>query len=479
MEKLRIVREAVAVGGEKFAERLAPFGQAFRETLFDDAHHHLDRRGGAGRSAEERGDGTVGGGDDLGAELQDASFFRVLFDDLHTLASGDEFPVFELGVGEKLLERGEALGRFLEDLLDEVGGEIEVVFADGEHGHEVVQAHGARQVEERTGFEETRGEAGEGPEEQRAFAVDHARVEMRHGHRRCTHGGLAVNLGGVTGDDVAVFADEELSAHRETAVALAFGNAGLLEERERCAAGPDEHERRDDALAVAHDELPAPVAETVDVVHLVAGGEFDVGLRVEVVDERVGEGAEVDVGAVLDVRGGDGFVFRATGEKERRPAANDLGVGGELHAGEQRVFRHSLVAAAEEIAVGLAAHEAHVRHTTDEVARFAEDACADEGGPKLFGELEGFVDLDGLGDVDRAVGALLGVVELAEGGVAGAGVVPRVGTFAGDLVEGLDDLDLERRIEVMEQHAERGAHDAAADEDDVGFREGGGDFHGA
>ena len=71
-----------------------------------------------------------------------------------------------------------------------------------------------------------------------------------------------------------------------------------------------------------------------------------------------------------------------------------------------------------------------------------------------------------------AVGALRRVVELAVGRMAGAGVVPGVRALLRRAVERLEHLDLERGLELLEQHAERRAHDAGADEDDVRLRGG-------
>ena len=67
-----------------------------------------------------------------------------------------------------------------------------------------------------------------------------------------------------------------------------------------------------------------------------------------------------------------------------------------------------------------------------------------------------------------SVGSLRGVVELAQGGVPGAGVVPGVGALQPSRVQTLEDHHLPVGLEVVEQGGERGAHDAGAHEDDIG-----------
>ena len=97
--------------------------------------------------------------------------------------------------------------------------------------------------------QELGGETGIGAEQQGFLAVHHAGVQVRHGHRRRADLGLAVDLGLVLLDDFRVVAAQPLAAHRETTEALAFRDAGKLQERRR-AAGAEEDEACLD-LAVA------------------------------------------------------------------------------------------------------------------------------------------------------------------------------------------------------------------------------------
>jgi len=51
--------------------------------------------------------------------------------------------------------------------------------------------------------------------------------------------------------------------------------------------------------------------------------------------------------------------------------------------------------------------------------------------------------------------------------VAGASVVPGVRTLKPGSLERFEHFDVERWLEFLEKHAERCAHDAGADEDDI------------
>src|SRR5699024_4214708 len=80
--------------------------------------------------------------------------------------------------------------------------------------------------------------------------------------------------------------------------------------------------------------------------------------------------------------------------------------------------------------------------------------------------LELLVDADGLGDVDATLD-LGGVVELAECGVAGTGVVPRGGGLLGGAVQALEDHLGPARLELADHRTQGGAHDTRADEGDI------------
>ena len=74
---------------------------------------------------------------------------------------------------------------------------------------------------------------------------------MRHGHGRGADGGLAVDLRAVLGREALVGAAEELAGDREPAEALAFRDAGGLQQVQRPAARADEHELGVDRAVLA------------------------------------------------------------------------------------------------------------------------------------------------------------------------------------------------------------------------------------
>src|SRR5699024_12295803 len=82
-----------------------PLGEHRRQHV----QHDVGGRGGAGGGAQHAADGSVGGGDQLGAELQHPVLVGIGGDDLHALAGGDRLPVLRAGRGHVLQQRLEAL----------------------------------------------------------------------------------------------------------------------------------------------------------------------------------------------------------------------------------------------------------------------------------------------------------------------------------------------------------------------------------
>ena len=294
---------------------------------------------------------------------------------------------------------------------------------------------------------------------------------MRHGHGRRAHFGLAVDLGLVLLDHFRVVATQPLAADREAAEALAFRNAGHLQQRQRTATGAEEDEARVDlallaALGVLHLRGPA-LGAARQVGDLLAVADGDAALGGQELQQLVGQGAEVDVGTVGGAGCGDAFAGIAASHHQRHPLGHGGLVFGVLHAFEGVVLLEQLMAFLEEADILLATHEAQVRHRVDEVTRRAEARLAGQVRPELLGDLELGVDLHGLLDVDRAVRRLRRVVQLAEAGMAGTRVVPRVGALDGARRTQLGDLQLEARVQFLEQHRQGGAHDAGADQQHI------------
>src|SRR5690606_8937894 len=81
--------------------------------------------------------------------------------------------------------------------------------------------------------------------------------------------------------------------------------------------------------------------------------------------------------------------------------------------------------------------------------------------------LELLVDADGLGGVQRPVRTHRHVVQLAQRGMSGAGVVPGVGALLGDVAEALVGDDLPVRLQLVQQSTQSGGHDAPTDQNDI------------
>jgi hypothetical protein len=312
----------------------------------------------------------------------------------------------------------------------------------------------------------------EKPAQERVLATDDARVEVGNGHRGRTDGRLAIDLGVVALVDVGIIAAQPNAADRKSAVALALRDAGLFQEQQRAAAGPeiDELRRGRARLAVVlilHVDAPAPARRAGDVGDAMRVVNCKPRHAREIANEGASERSIVDVGAGDDPRGGHLFVGGAALHHQRDPLAEFLLVLRIFHAMPAMMRAHRRETLLEEGDILGPVHEAHVRDGMNERLRIRDRALPHQIGPELPRQIELHVDVQRLGNVDAAVASLRGVVELAIGRVAGAGVVPGVRALERRTVERLDHRDIERRLELLEKDTERGAHDAGTHEDDV------------
>ncbi|MNM63526.1 hypothetical protein D3C81_748950 [compost metagenome] len=177
-------------------------------------------------------------------------------------------------------------------------------------------------------------------------------------------------------------------------------------------------------------------------------------------EQFVGQGAEVDVGAVHAAGRGDFLVGRAARHHQRHPLGHGGLVFGVFHVREGMVLLEQLKALLQEVDALVALDVAQVRHRGNEGLGRAERAFLGQVGPELLGHLELGIDVHGFLDIDATVGSLWRVVQLTQPGVAGTGVVPRVGTFRGTGVHQLDYFQLDRGVEFLEQYCQGGTHDA-------------------
>ena len=265
---------------------------------------------------------------------------------------------------------------------------------------------------------------------------------------------------------------QEQAGNGEAAVALALFNAGLLQQVQGATAGTEEDELRVDGQrlflvdAVGSVNGPGAVGLAVQVGDLVAVANLN-ALGLQVVNHLLGEGAEVNVGTFGGPGRSNGVVALATVDGQRCPLGNLLALGGEFHALEELLLAEGIEACSQVLGVILTEDQGHVGDRVDEVC-VVQDLLFNQGCPELAGNLELLVNVQRLGCRDGAVGASGRVVEFAQCRVAGTCVVPGVGGFLSGLVEAFEQDDVPARFEFLEEHTEGGAHDAAADQDDVG-----------
>jgi hypothetical protein len=186
-----------------------------------------------------------------------------------------------------------------------------------------------------------------------------------------------------------------------------------------------------------------------------------------------------DVGALRRPGGGDRLAVRAAPEDEGQPGGEHVRVVAVLEVGEQRGAAQRLEPGPQVRHPVGAAAQAQVRHRPDERPGRPQLTALDQPGPEHQGRGELLGDQQGGARVDGAVGPPRRVVELAEPGVPGAGVVLRGRALAPGLVQPLDDEDPLVRLGVGEQHAERRAHHATAHQHGIPALDRPGSAHGA
>ena len=282
-------------------------------------------------------------------------------------------------------------------------------------------------------LEELGGETGIRSEQQRLFAIDHTGVQVRHRHRRRADGSLAVNLGLMQLDHFRVIATQPLAADREAAIAFAFFDARGLQQRQGRATGAQEYELGINVASIAAVGVLDAYCPAVTVT-LEAGDFFavlDLGVRCtgQMLEQLLGQGAEVDIGAMFHAGGRDELIRRAARHHQGHPLGHFGLVFGVFHVGKRMVLAQHVKAFFQERHAFFAFNVAQVRNRADEGLAGTEGAFLRQVGPKLFRHFELGIDMHSLFDVDRTISRLRRVVQLTKAGVTGACVVPRVGTL--------------------------------------------------
>ena len=296
---------------------------------------------------------------------------------------------------------------------------------------------------------------------------------MGHRHRRRPLCGLAVDFGVMAVAYCALVAPQPDSADREAAIPMAFGDARFLEQLDGIPAGADKDEFGCHCVAlprvgVLDTHPPSAVVLTVQIHDTMLVMHRNAGLGGKMLHQQVGQRAVVDIRAGDNARCRKRLLVPAAVHDQRRPFGDLGAILAVLHSVVAMARGHRLEALAQEGNVVPTPDKAHMRARMDESARVRDRAFADQVGPQLARQIELGVDLERLGDVDAPVFALRRVVQLAISRMAGTRIVPGLRTLQPAILERLEDRNSERGFELLEHGAKGGAHDAGADQDDVG-----------
>ncbi len=183
--------------------------------------------------------------------------------------------------------------------------------------------------------------------------------------------------------------------------------------------------------------------------------------------QQAGQGAKIHITAVVHAGGGHGPLLLTPLHHERQPVAYGGRIFGVIHLREQRMLRQGLVAIAQIVDGALALDPAQMGDAVDEAARMRQYPALHQGAPELQRLLKAGIDAQGALNGDLAIALAGGVVEFTVAGVAGAGVVPGIGTLAGEARGLLYQGDVTGGIELAHQGGQGLAHNAAADQQHV------------
>src|SRR5271166_3550854 len=274
--------------------------------------------------------------------------------------------------------------------------------------------------------------------------------------------------------DAGVVATQPDAADRKAAISPALRNARFLKQRQGAPArsNKDElgrHRSPLTALSILDLDAPASVFLAVYICDAVSIMDNKAWKGTEMINKMIGQRSVVDIRARDDARRSHRLVIRASFHHQGSPIGDLLLVLGIFHAAIAMVGRHCLKSLSEERYILGAPDEAHVGNWVDESPRILDRALLHYVRPELARQIEFDIDLQRSGYVDTAVGTLGRVVQLTIGSVAGAGVVPGVRALKPRPFKRFEHFDVERWLELLEKHANRRAHDAGADENDIWF----------
>ena len=158
------------------------------------------------------------------------------------------------------------------------------------------------------------------------------------------------------------------------------------------------------------------------------------------------------------------MVRRAARHHQRHPLSHFGFVFGVFHVGKRMVLAQHIKAFFQKGHTFFAFDIAQMRHWANEGLARTEGPLLGQVGPKLLGHFELGIDVHRFFDVDRAISRLRRVVQFAQASVAGACVVPRVGTLCSTRIHLLNNFQRNTRVELFEQHGQGGTHDARSNQ---------------
>ena len=180
-------------------------------------------------------------------------------------------------------------------------------------------------------------------------------------------------------------------------------------------------------------------------------------------NQLAGDFPVVDVGSDFGAGRGHFLLRIAPFHHQRRPLFDLLMIFRIANPAEQLTLLERRVTRAQEIHIVFAPHKAHVRHAVNKRFRLTEYAACHLVSPKLPGDVEGFVDIDRFVDINPT-GGLWRVVQLHQSRMTGTRIVPAVRALFSHAGHLLDHGNRPVRLKFLKPGSQRGAHDAAANQ---------------
>src|SRR5690606_18831980 len=217
------------------------------------------------------------------------------------------------------------------------------------------------------------------------------------------------------------------------------------------------------ALFVANGHPPAAALALAQALDRMAQVQLEVVQAGEVSDHVAGQGAEVDVRTILYPGGGDGLIELALLHDQRHPFGDLLGGLAVLHIREQVVGAEQLMRLAQEGDILFTPDEALMGGGVDELGRRRQYLLLNQVGPELQGHVEVGIYRQRAVDSDAAIIGFGGVVQLTVTVVPSAGIVRAIRALVSNVIETFDNGNGYMRIQLFEQHSERGANAQTTD----------------